>query len=129
VKTLFIPQGHTFRMSRQAALLGYILTILLFGGFIGEGRAADEKLPIDKQISVEKQLLAEDYIVTIKTCRGHARKAAQESCIERRKAILVKAYKDLDRDPKAYFAAKARTSQDEKTLREARKLISTRKGS
>lgn len=107
----------------------FILTILLLCGLIGEGQAADEKLPIDKQISVEKQLLAQDYLVTAKTCRGHAKKTAQESCIERRKAILVKAYKDLDRDPTAYFAAKSRTSQDEKTLREARKLISTRKGS
>lgn len=115
-------------MNRPAAQLIFILTFLLFGGFIGTGWAADNKIPIDKQVSVEKQLLAEDYLLTTKACRGHAKKSAQDSCIERRKAILVKAYKDLDRDPKAYFAAKARTSQDEKTLREARKLISTRKG-
>jgi len=106
----------------------FILTILLLCGFVGTGQTAGEKLPIEKQVSIEKQLLAEDYLLAAKTCHNLKKKSAQDSCIERRKAILVKAYKDLDSDPKTYFAAKERTSQDEKTLREARKLISTRKG-
>ncbi len=99
-----------------------ICNILLFFCLAGPAQAADKRLPLDKKISVEKLVLAEEYQADLKQCRKKKRKGALSACVERKKDALATAYEALEQNPRAYFIAKAKQKQDERMLREAGKL-------
>lgn len=100
-----------------------ILTVLLLNGMAGFGHAAGEALPLRVRISEEKMLLVENYQKALDRCRNHATKTSRDSCSTRQKESVVKAIQDLDKDPKAYFAAKELRTRDATTLKEARRVL------
>lgn len=86
----------------------FTLTVFSLVCFAGAARAGDSNLPLDKRISMERLLLIEEYQTALQKCREHARKAAKDSCIDKRKDFLAKTFEDLKLDPKAYFINKDR---------------------
>jgi hypothetical protein len=100
-----------------------LLAALLFCCFTSLSHAATSALPLDKKISAEKLSLAEDYPNALRKCRAHKSQVGQDSCIDRQKELLAKALQDLEKDPKAYFTVKERSTRDENTVKEARRLI------
>jgi hypothetical protein len=99
------------------------LAALLLYGMAGFAYAAGGALPLKARISEEKMALVEDYQKALQRCRSHATKASRDSCSDRQKESVVKAIKDLEQDPKAYFAAKDSRTRDATTLKEARRLL------
>lgn len=100
-----------------------ILAVLFFYGMAGSGHTACGALPLKVRISEEKMTLVEDYQKALQRCRSHATKASRDSCSTRQKQAVVKALQDLEKDPKAYFAARKLRTRDTNTLKEARKLL------
>lgn len=72
------------------------------------GHTDDRPLPLQKRISVEKLILAENYESALQNCRARPKKSARHSCIEHKKEVFATAFADLEQDPKGYFAAKER---------------------
>lgn len=99
------------------------LTVLSLCGMAGFGHAAGGALPLKAQISQEKMALVEDYQKALQRCRTHATKASRDSCSTRQKESVAKDFQDLEKDPKAYFAAKELRTRDTTTLKEARRLL------
>lgn len=100
-----------------------ILTVLLLYGMAGFGHAAGGALPLKVRISEEKMMLVENYQKALERCRTHATKASRDSCSTRQKESVVKAIRELDKDPKAYFEAKELRTRDATTLKEARRVL------
>ncbi len=84
----------------------FTLTVFSLVCLAGVALAGNSNLPLDKRVSMERLLLIEEYQTALQKCREHARKAAKDSCIDKRKAFLAKTFEDLNRDPKAYFINK-----------------------
>jgi hypothetical protein len=82
------------------------VTILSLCCLVGVVRAGDDRLPLDKKISMEKIRIIEEYRTALQKCREHTRKSAKDTCMERRKDRLDKTLEELQQNPKAYFIAK-----------------------
>lgn len=106
----------------------FTLTIFSLFCMAGAAQAGDTNLPLDKRVSMERLLLIEEYQTALQRCREHTRKAAKNSCIQQRKDSLAKTLENLQHDPKAYFINKQGKYQDEKSLQDARKQVSSGKG-
>lgn len=107
----------------------FTLTIFLLVCSTGAAQAGDTNLPLDKRVSMERLLLIEEYQIALQKCREQARKAAQNSCIQKRKDSLAKTLENLQHAPKDYFINKQGKYQDEKSLQDARQRVSSGKGS
>ncbi|MBU1566294.1 MAG: hypothetical protein KJ630_11805 [Proteobacteria bacterium] len=94
------------KQQRRHMRIIFILTIFSFFFLGSTTHASNAKLPLDKRISIERLLLIEEYKIALQTCRERARKAAKDSCIEKKKDLLAKTFDDLQYDPKAYFTRK-----------------------
>lgn len=91
-----------------------LLTALLLCSTAVPGHTGDRPLPLQKKISVEKLILAENYESALQNCRARPKKSARHSCIEQKKELFGKAFADLEQDPRGYFAAKERNATTEK---------------
>jgi hypothetical protein len=105
-----------------------ILTLFLLFGLAEAAQSDDTQLPLHARISMEKQLLTENYQATMQRCSEHKSRAAKNSCNERNKDHFTSALEDLQHEPKTYFAIKEKNNRDEKTVHEARKRISSGEG-
>jgi hypothetical protein len=94
----------------------FTLTIFSLVCIAGAVQAGDSNLPLDKRVSIERLQLVEEYQTALQKCREHARKAAKNSCIEKRKDLLAKTLEELQNSPKTYFINKEGQYRDEKSL-------------
>lgn len=78
------------------------------------GHTGDRPMPLQKKVSFEKLILAENYKNALQNCRERPKKSARQSCIEQNKELFGKAFADLEQDPRGYFAAKERNITIEK---------------
>lgn len=105
-----------------------LMTVLVLVCLAATAKADDANLPLDKKISVEKLVLIEEYQTALQRCREYTKKTAKHSCIKQQKDALAKSLENLQDDPRAYFKSKEGKFQDDASLQDARRQISSGKG-